>query len=484
MSNILPRLTRSGAARPAAGIVHLGLGAFFRAFGVPAIEEAMAASGGNWGIIGVSLKTPGTRDKLAPQDFVYTAVEQAPGGERPQIHEAVQSVLVAPEDPEAVLNIMAEPKTRIVSLTVTEKGYCREPATGRLDTDRREIRHDLANPLPQSAPGFLVRALERRRRAGHPPFTVLSCDNLPENGALTRSIVLTMARAIDPDLAAWIEAQGRFPSTMVDRIVPATRPEDVERIAHLTGRLDAAPVLHEPFRQWVIEDDFVPVPGRDARPDFAAAGILMVDDVRPYELMKLRMLNGTHSALAYLGYLAGHETVYAASTDPVYETFLGMLWTAELAPSFDPPDGIDLEGYAAQLLARYKNSAIQHRTWQIAMDGSQKLPQRILAPLSDNLAAGRASPGLILVIAAWIRYVSGTDDAGADIDVRDAALDRLQAAVAASTDGTERVNALLSLSDVFDPALATEIEADVVAAYETLSANGARAAIAKILPNA
>ena len=346
----------------------------------------MRAAGGDWGIVGVSLVRPDQRDRLAPQGFAYTALELGPDGETPQVVDVVEDVLVAPEDPEAVVARMADPAVRIVSLTVTEKGYCHDPATGRLNRAHPDIVHDLANPAaPRSAPGFLVRALDRRRAAGAAPFTVLTCDNLPDNGAMARGVVLELGRLVDPALADWIAAEGAFPSTMVDRIVPATKPEDIERVAALTGRLDLSPVLHEPFRQWVVEDHFV----GGARPDLGAVGVQLVEDVRPFELMKLRMLNGTHSSLAYLGYLAGHETIADTVADPVFAGFVRRLWTREIIPTLAPPPGEDLGRYADALFARYSNPAIRHRTWQIAMDGSQKLPQRILGTLADNRAAGR-----------------------------------------------------------------------------------------------
>jgi fructuronate reductase len=262
----------------------------------------MEKSGGDWGIVGVSLVRPDQRDRLAPQGFAYTALELGPRGETARVVDVVQNVLVAPEDPAAVLARMADPAVRIVSMTITEKGYCHDPATGRLNREHPDIVHDLAYPdAPRSALGFLVRALARRRRAGVAPFTVLCCDNLPDNGAMVRGVALDLAGPIDAGLADWVAAEGAFPSTMVDRIVPATKPEDIERVAALTGRLDLSPVMHEPFRQWVIEDRFV----GDGRPDLAAVGAQLVAEVRPFELMKLRMLNGTHSSLAYLGYLAG-----------------------------------------------------------------------------------------------------------------------------------------------------------------------------------
>ncbi|MDZ4136050.1 MAG: mannitol dehydrogenase family protein, partial [Paracoccaceae bacterium] len=383
------------ADKPGIGIVHMGLGAFFRAHGAVYIAEAMAASGGDWGIVGVSLQSPRIRDALAPQGFAYTAVEQGPAGEKARRIEVVQNVLVARENPGAVLAAMLDPGVRIVSLTVTEKGYCHNPATGALNPDHPDIVQDIANPLPRSAPGFLVRALQARRAAGLAPFTVLSCDNLPENGRVVRAVVLDLAARIDPELAGWIAEHGRFPATMVDSIVPATKPEDIARLA-AQGIADAAPVLHEPFRQWVVEDDFV----GGARPDLGAVGVQMVSDVTVYEHMKLRMLNGTHSSLAYLGYLAGYQTIAQTVADPVFARFVRNVWTREIIPALTAPPGVDLAEYAQALLERYQNPAIAHRTWQIAMDGSQKLPQRILGTRADTHAAGRASPGLTLAVAA------------------------------------------------------------------------------------
>lgn len=466
-----PRLTRPQGKLPGVGIVHLGLGAFFRAHGAIYVEEAMAASGGDWGILGVSLRNPDVRDALAPQGGAYTALELAPDGPRTRVVGSVQAVLVAPENPQAVLSAMAAPGVRIVSLTVTEKGYCHEPATGRLNPSHPDILHDLSNALPVSAPGYLVRALQMRRDAGLPPFTVLTCDNLPGNGHLVRGLVLDLARRIDPALADWIEAEGRFPSTMVDRIVPATTPADIDRVARLTGHHDAAPVVHEPFRQWVIEDDFV----GGARPDLAAAGAQLVADVAPYELMKLRMLNGTHSSLAYLGYLAGHETIADCMADPPFRAFVRRLWADEIAPALTPPPGEDLAAYASALEDRYANPAIRHRTWQIAMDGSQKLPQRILGTLATNLAAGRMSPGLMLAVAAWMAYVGGVDEKGQPIDVRDPLAARLASLSHCAPE--TRVAALLALREVFPEQLAADLLPGVQAAFQSLTTLGASGAV-------
>jgi fructuronate reductase len=466
-----PRLTRPDGPLPGIGIVHLGLGAFFRAHGAIYVEEAMAKAGGDWGIIGVSLRNPDIRNALAPQGGLYTAVALAPGGPTARSIGSVQHVLVAPEDPETVLAAMAAPGVRIVTLTVTEKGYCHEPATGHLNLAHPDILHDLTHLHPVSAPGYLVRALQRRWAAGQPPFTVLTCDNLPANGALVRRLVLEMADRIDPALAGWIAAEGRFPSTMVDRIVPATTPDNIARTAAMIGAHDAAPVMHEPFRQWVIEDDFV----GGQRPDLGSVGAQMVEDVAPYELMKLRMLNGTHSSLAYLGYLGGHQTVAACMADPPYLALVRRLWADEIIPALTPPPEVDLADYARALENRYANPAIQHRTWQIAMDGSQKLPQRILGTLATNLAVGRASPGLTLAVAAWMRYVGGSDERGQLIDVRDPMAPRLRAICDSAPEG--RVVALLALTEIFPPALATALAPGLTAAYDHLEKVGARRAV-------
>ena len=303
---------------------------------------------------------------------------------------------------------------------------------------------------------------------------MLTCDNLPDNGRLVRRIVLDLAERLDPELAAWIAAEGRFPATMVDRIVPATKPEDVDALTRKTGRYDAAPVLHEPFRQWVVEDDFVPAYGVDARPDLGTVGVELVASVTAFEHMKLRMLNGTHSSLAYLGYLAGHETIAETVADPLLAGFVKALWRREIIPSFEAPPGVDLEAYADALFERYANPGIRHRTWQIAMDGSQKLPQRILGTVHDNLTNGRNCPGLCLAIAAWMIYVGGTDLEGKPIDVRDPLSERLQSLVHEADGDAGEVAALLGVTEIFDSKLAAALQPSVTSAYAALKADGVR----------
>lgn len=460
------------ATRPATGIVHLGLGAFFRGFGCVYVSDAMAASGGDWGIVGVSLRSPDTRDALKARNWAYTSVTLAPEGEQLRDITVLNDVLVAPEDPGAVLTAMADPSVRIVTLTVTEKGYCHNPATGELNLDHPDIQHDLSHDLPVSALGYLVRALARCKAAGTPPFTVLTCDNLPNNGKLVREMVLQLARKIDPNLADWIASEGKFPSTMVDRITPATTETDITRVATLTGTPDAAPVLHEPFSQWAVEDDFV----GGARPDLEAAGVELVADVTAHEDMKLRMLNGTHSALAYTGYLAGHETIADTVADPDFAIYVRVLWS-EIAPAVTAPQGVSLTDYADALMDRYANRAIRHRTWQIAMDGSQKLPQRLLGTVRDNLDAGRPVKGLCMAIAAWMRYVSGTDEAGQPIDVRDPMADRLRTMAQSQDDPAEIVASLLSVEDIFPADLSDRLQGPVSQAAEVIWQDGVRAGI-------
>ncbi len=467
-----------GKTRPENGVVHLGLGAFFRAHVAMYLADVMDASGGNWGVVGVSLRSPSTRDKLAAQDNVYTAAELGPEGAQYRVMGDVTKVLVAPESPADVLAAMAVPAIRIVTLTVTEKGYHHEPASGLLRTDDPDILHDLTNPnAPRTALGFLVRALDLRRKAGHRPFTVLSCDNLPENGRMVRALVQEFAQLIDPALADWIASEVRFPSCMVDRIVPATTQADIDSVEADTGRLDLAPVMHEPFCQWVVEDDFVD----GDRPPLETVGVQMVNDVTPFEKMKLRCLNGTHSSLAYLGYLAGHATIHDAVSDPVFAALCAKLWQAEIIPTLTPPQDTDLTAYSATLLDRYRNPSIRHATWQIAMDGSQKLPQRLLGTISDNLDQNRPCAGLMLAVAAWMKYASGQDEAGHPIDVRDPLADRTRGLWDGNASAEARVDAYLDLGDVFgELANRAEFRQALITACDLLETHGARGAVERI----
>ncbi len=469
------RLTRDGAA-PKTGIVHFGPGAFFRAFNAVYTQDTLDADGGDWGIAAVSLKSPTARDQLGPQGGVYTAVTRGPDGETHRVIASIAEILVATEDRARVLQLMTDPAVRIVSLTITEKGYGFDPATGGLDRLHDDIAADLKTPrVPRSAVGLVTLALEHRRAAGMAPFTVLSCDNLPSNGKVTRRVVLDYATLAFPDLRDWVAEHTAFPSTMVDRITPATVADDLHHLTKVTGYVDKAAVFHEPFRQWVIEDDFP-----TGRPAWEAQ---FVDDVAAHELMKLRCLNGTHSSLAYLGYLAGFETISDTVSDPDFAQLCDRLWSDEILPTVPKPQGEDLQAYCAALMGRYRNPNIRHRTWQIAMDGSQKLPQRVLGTVADNLHAGRACPGLMHVIAAWMRYTGGRDETGGAIDVRDPMADRLRAAWNTSDDVAVKVARFLAIEEVFPKALADNhgFRTGVTAACENLVQHGSRRAVAALV---
>jgi fructuronate reductase len=454
-------------------IVHLGLGAFFRAHGALYTEDVLHARGGDWGIAGVSLRRPDQRDRLSPQDGLYTTLSRDGSGTVARVAGPVLSVLVAPENPAAVVARLANPDTAIVTLTITEKGYCHYPATGRLDTSHPDIVSDLANPeTSRTAIGFIVAALAKRCAAGQRPFVVMTCDNLPSNGRLLAGLVRDFAASRDTALATWIENTVQFPGTMVDRIVPAPTQADLDEAEQLTGLTDLAAVAHEPFRQWVIEDCFN---GND-RPEWELAGARITDDVAPFEIMKLRLLNGAHSALAYLGYLAGHETIYDAISDPALHGFTRRLWD-EIQPMVPPPPNTDLRAYTDSLAVRFANPAVRHRTWQIAMDGSQKLPQRLLGTIQQRLRANLPIPALALAIAGWIRYVGGVDETGAPIDVRDPlAVDLRDRAT-----GPDAVRNILALSQVFAPSLAADpgFVTPVTEAFNRLRAQGARGAVAQ-----
>ena len=471
--NAVSQLKRSADNQPKVGIIHFGPGAFFRGFNAVFTSETMNVEGGDWGICAVSLRSSDIRDKLMSQDYAYTSVTLDPQKAEHQVIEVIQNILVAPESPKAVLDAMVSPDVKIVSMTITEKGYCHNPANGDLRMDDDGIGHDLENAdNPRTAIGFLVHALVQRRIKGLAPFTVLSCDNLPNNGTLTQNIILAFANKVDRDLADWIKREVKFPSTMVDRITPATTDKDVDALLDIAGYHDVGCVVHEPFRQWVIEDNFVD----QDRPNWNIVGAQFVKDVEPFELMKLRCLNGTHSALAYLGYLAGYQTVFEAVSDDDFAKFIDKLWMEEIIPTLPQIDGIDLTAYCADLKKRYRNPEIRHLTWQIAMDGSQKIPQRILGTIRDNLGSDASISGLALVVAAWMRYVGAVDELGNTIDVKDPLAQELQTISQSHEVPEDKVKALLAFRAVFDEDLANDIRfsSAVTKAYISLTKMGSK----------
>ncbi len=470
MANLRVRLPYD-RGRVTSGIVHLGIGAFHRAHMAVYVDDILAADP-SWGIIGASLKRPDTRNALAPQDFLYTLVTRGAEGTKARVIGSILNVLNAGTRRAELIAAMADPRIRIVSLTVTEKGYCHDPATGEIDARHPDIVHDIANPhAPVSAPGLIARALELRRAGGIAPFTVLCCDNLPANGETAARVVTGFAALCDRGLADYIAGEVAFPSTMVDRIVPATTDADRAEVQQMTGAVDAWPVVAEPFSQWAIEDRFPA-----GRPPFEAAGAQLVADVRPFELMKLRMLNGSHSTLAYLGYLAGYEFVSQAMVDHAFRRLVHTLMTNEAMPTLPRQLG-DLSGYRDALIERFANPALKHRTWQIAMDGSQKLPQRLLGTIRDRLAAGLAFPCAALGVAAWMRYVTGIDEQGRPIEVKDPQAGRLRAIADAAGRAPEKLaDGLLGVREIFgdDLARSEPLRATLVGHLTSLFERGAR----------
>jgi fructuronate reductase len=384
-----PRYARE---TPDHGILHFGMGAFHRAHQAIYTDEAIAASGDSWGITGVSLRSPSVADQLNPQDGYYTVAVRSGDSAHRRLIGSVRQVLVAPREPEAVITAIASPRTHIVSFTVTEKAYCRD-ASGHLDLT-------LANE--QSFYRFVRDGLVRRQQAGLPGMTLLSCDNLAGNGRQLQTLFSEYLEATAPRLTGWFRDNCSCPATMVDRIVPAATAADLDTQAAFLGMRDEAAVFTEPFTQWVIEDRFV-----DGRPQWEAGGVVFTGNVEPWETAKLRMLNGAHSALAYLGLGRGHEFVHEAIVDPSLRALVETLMRDEAASSLTPAPGQDLDRYADELLQRFANSALKHRLQQISMDGSQKIPQRWLDTLAFHKAVGRSCPAILAALAAWVCFVRG-----------------------------------------------------------------------------
>lgn len=435
------------------GIVHLGVGAFHRAHQAFFTDKYLATAGGNWGIVGGDLRSGRVRDQLDPQDGLYSLVIRDNDQTKIQIIGSVLAELVGPDDPHYAIDLMADESIKIVSLTVTEKGYCHDPATGKLNILHPEIEHDLKNiDTPKSTPGFVVAALKKRMEQGIKSFTLLSCDNLPNNGKVLQKVIMQFARLLDEPLADWIEKNTTFPCTMVDRIVPATTDADKDWLAEQLGMRDEGMVVGEPFIQWVIEDNFC-----NERPAWESVGALLVNDVTVYEHMKLRLLNGSHSLLAYTGYLSGFETINEVMAQPAFVNMCKLFMDREAGETVEQPEGFDIAAYKQQLRERYANTGLRHRTWQIAMDGSQKLPQRLLDTLRDQLAGNGNIDIICLAVAAWMRYVSGVDEKGQTIDVRDPLAAQLKKICDDNADDPAKmVVAMSRLEQVFERDLADQ----------------------------
>ena len=386
------------------GIVHFGVGNFHRSHQAMYLDRLMNAGvDREWAICGVGIM-PGDvrmRNALRTQDFRYTLVlKHADGSTEARSIGVIRDFLYAPDDPEAVVRQLADPSTRIVSLTITEGGYNVDSVTGEFILATPDVAEDIRHPeSPRTVFGLIVAGLRRRRRENIAPFTVMSCDNIPGNGNLMRHCLTAYARAIDPELAAWIDSSVAFPNSMVDRITPVTTDADRAMVADTYGIADRIPVVAEPFEQWVLEDHFT-----CGRPAFEKAGVHLVGDVEPYELMKLRLLNGSHQALAYLGILAGYTYAHEAASDPAFDAFL-RAYMDEAGASLPPVPGVDLAAYKNTLIERFTNPQIRDTLARLAAETSDRIPKFVLPAVRDNLAAGRSVRLAALVLASWARYV-------------------------------------------------------------------------------
>jgi len=387
------------------GFAHIGVGAFHRCHQAEYTEDALEAGADDRAEIGINLRPPSIEGQLAAQDGLYTRLVVEGDTVDARIVGSIRKVLDA-DDPAHAVDALADPDIDVITMTVTEKGYCHIPASGEIDWGRPEIADDLKRKSGRrSLPGFLADLLSRRR-AAYSPITLVSCDNIPGNGHILRTVVSSFAEAADAGLADWIRDNVRFPSTMVDRIVPATRPEDLDRAEKTTGLRDEGVVVGEPFRQWVLEDDF-----NRPRPRWDVAGAEFVVNVEPYEFIKMRVLNACQSALSYLGALSGLATTCDDVGDPLLKAFASRMILVETAVVLPHVSGMEVEPYLALTLSRLANPAIRHSNHQIATDGSQKINQRILQPLRDRMAKGLTSPTLEMAVAGWVAYLARSQPA-------------------------------------------------------------------------
>ena len=461
--------------------LHIGFGAFARAHILMVLHRALSApqvAERDWGVTVARLNSGRSElDALEAEGRLYHVAETDDAGVNLHaVAPVVGTLHPARDGSDAIPDHIAAAELELITLTITEKGYCL--ADGGLNQTDAAIRADLDDPAkPRSAIGVLVEGLARRKARGHGALTILSCDNLMENGHLTRAAVTQFARLREPELADWIEANVAFPSSMVDRIVPAMTEAAHDRLASHLGRRDPNGVVCEPFLQWAIENDFA-----GARPPLELGGAQWVKEIRPWEAMKLRMLNGSHSFLALLGGIAGHATIDACMGDKVFAEAVERLMLKEQAPTLPPLPEADIPAYSRQLLERFSNSQLKHRTAQIASDTSQKLPQRFMEPIAWHLDKGSSWRLSALVLAGWMRWIDGVDEAGKELPINDPLADRLRAIANAST-GKQRVEAMLDLREVFPQSLASrpEFRAGLEQAYEAICSLGAREAVARAM---
>jgi mannitol 2-dehydrogenase len=432
LPQLADRLAVSGydRSRLRVGIVHLGVGGFHRAHQAMYLDRLMGKGKAlEWGICGVGVLPLDARmrDALGAQDCLYTLVEKAPDGTwQARIIGSIVEYLLAPDDPERVVERMTDPAVRIVSLTVTEGGYNFDPVSGEFVADAPDVVHDVDEPeAPRTSFGLVVEALARRRERGVAPFTVMSCDNIPGNGSVARRSFSAFAALRDPELAEWVRTAVSFPDSMVDRITPVTTDADREEVEQRYGVADRWPVVCEPFAQWVLEDAF-----SSGRPPWEDAGVQVVEDVEPYELMKLRLLNASHQALCYFGHLAGYRLVHDVAQDPLFADFLLAYMEDEGSPTLPPVPGMDLDAYRRELIARFSNAQVKDTVARLCAESSDRIPTWLLPVVRENLAAGRSVRLSAAVVASWARYDEGVDEQGEPIPVVDRLREPLMAAAA------------------------------------------------------
>jgi len=414
------------------GIVHFGVGGFHRAHQAMYLDQLMDQGKAlDWGICGVGVMPFDLkmREAMHTQDCLYTLVEKAPDGSwEPRVIGSIVQYLYAPDDPEAVIEKMADPATRIVSLTVTEGGYNFHPVTGEFDDTNPAVKADLApGAVPATTFGLITEALVRRRSRGIEPFTVMSCDNIQGNGHMAQEVFTAFARLRDPELGEWVAGNVQFPNSMVDRITPVTTDEDRAQISERFGVEDAWPVVCEPFTQWALEDKF-----SLGRPPFEDVGVQVVPDVVPYELMKLRLLNASHQALCYFGYLAGYRLVHEVAQDQLFANFLLDYMNREATPTLAPVPGVDLDAYKLQLIERFSNAGVRDTVARLCARSSERIPTWLVPVIRENLAAGRDVTLSAAVVASWARYAEGVDEQGESIEIVDELADTVQRLAASS----------------------------------------------------
>jgi mannitol-1-phosphate/altronate dehydrogenase len=413
-------------------IVHFSVGGFHRAHQAVYLDElARRGVATDWGVVGVGLHRRDMKDALMPQDYLYTVVERGAAEDTARVVGTLLGYLFAPEESDAVLDTLADERTRLVTMTITRDGYPVDPVTGAFKEDDAEIQADLAHPhRPSTVCGYICEALDRRRAAGIAPFSVLSCDNMQDNGAVTREMIVSFARLRDAELARWIEENVAFPSSMVDRITPTTTPETREEVVQTFGVEDRWPVVTEEFAQWIVQDTFC-----NGRPPLEEVGVQFVPDVAPYELMKTRLLNASHCALGYLGYLSGYRRTDEAMADPLLRDYIARLMDEEVTPLLPDVPGIDLADYTRTLLERFANPKVGDQLDRLCGRGSTKMPAYLLPSIAEALERGRPTALLTLAVAGWFRYLRGVDFAGETIEIKDARKERLQSL--ALTGGTD-----------------------------------------------